>query len=491
MLKDKINYIFTSFNILVFLVGLVILAIISPRVGLDLSINKINSLSPASIKVVKNLPDLVTVTIYATQSLPEQVKPLTKNLAPIMEHFAKIDTNKLKVVYQDPNTNPVALDEANKAGIQPLQFSTVGSDKYQVQTGYFGMVIRYGQKQEVVPIISDIGNLEYLLVSKIQKLTSPILPMVLVADGNGEVDQSEAGLFYQYLNSDFLVKKINLNTAKELDSVARVLLIAGPKTKYKDSAVALVEGWLKSNKPLIVLQDTNTVDEYLGIKKVESGLEKLLASKGLELDSGFIEEENGAVANFDTGKGSFVVRYPYWPKIGGEGINRTVAAISSLSGVVLPWTGSIKSVDNITLIKTSNQAWKAKDTDSLNPTNQVARPTEERGEFVLAAMSKSDPKIILVADADFLKDQFVMNNQQNLAFSLNLIDLARADESLSTIRGKQIYLPNLRQISDQARVMFRYLGIGLPVLLLALFYLAIGVYRNQLAKKKENVYQVR
>jgi ABC-type uncharacterized transport system involved in gliding motility auxiliary subunit len=74
-------------------------------------------------------------------------------------------------------------------------------------------------------------------------------------------------------------------------------------------------------------------------------------------------------------------------------------------------------------------------------------------------------RIVLVGDADFVKNRFIATSHQNLVFARNAVDWLAADEGLIGIRTKQRSAPPLLYDSAGVREAARYLTlIGVPLL---------------------------
>ena len=74
-----------------------------------------------------------------------------------------------------------------------------------------------------------------------------------------------------------------------------------------------------------------------------------------------------------------------------------------------------------------------------------------------------------VADSDFLLENFVGPNSQNLAFAANAVDWLAQDEILIGIRSKDRTPPTLVFESDAARGALKWTSlIGVPVLFILL-----------------------
>jgi ABC-type uncharacterized transport system involved in gliding motility auxiliary subunit len=77
-----------------------------------------------------------------------------------------------------------------------------------------------------------------------------------------------------------------------------------------------------------------------------------------------------------------------------------------------------------------------------------------------------------VGDADFCQDQGIRGGS-NLTFFMNIVDWLTQDESLITIRSREVTSRPLDEVSDGRRRLIKYANIFGPPILVVL----IGLWR--------------
>ncbi len=440
-----------------------------PNVKLDLTANKIHTLSPATVSMVRNLKDLVKIKVYLSEDVPPEIKPLADNLKTVLSEISSLNKSKLQVSYADPNKDSAAKEEALRYGITPLQFSSVKSDKLEVANGYFGLVLVYGNKQVVLSVAGDVGNLEYFLVSGIKKLTEKQLPTILLATGNGDVSTDEMQVFSNYADSNYQLETVDLSKEKALDNKNGILIIDGPTSTFNQAAQDQIKQWVEAKKGVLFLVNSASVNSNLeGQARPPMGIESLLKSQGIELVPKLILDPSSAVASFSTKSGGFYTQYLYWLQIRPENINQSLPPLSGLQSMLMPWTSPL-IVDGKAkaMVYSSPDAWTVTDLSNLSPLAKVVQGSDV-SKKVVAAINTDTSRIAVIGNSDLIKDQFVSSDQQNLVMVFNLIDYLSQDDSLLSIRAKVISNPPLKNISDTMKQVVRYGDIGLPVVLLLL-----------------------
>ncbi|MGI5841477.1 MAG: GldG family protein, partial [Patescibacteria group bacterium] len=200
-MKKFTSYI-TNVNIIIVVVLLNVLLSFYPFLKFDLTRGRVHSLSSSTEEYIKTLDDIINIKVFLTEDLPPEAKPTAENLKTILEEFSRLNRSNLRIAYLDPNQNEEAAEEASKLGIQPLQFSSLKSDKFEIQKGYFGLAMIYGDKKQVLPVAGDVGNLEYFLVSGFRKLTEEKVTVVAMAESTEE-EGSEVNYLRQFLMRDY------------------------------------------------------------------------------------------------------------------------------------------------------------------------------------------------------------------------------------------------------------------------------------------------
>ncbi|MBU1088796.1 GldG family protein, partial [Patescibacteria group bacterium] len=93
----------TNINLIISIIVINLIVIAFPQFKLDLTKNKIHTLSPSTKKIVKDLDDVVNVKVYLTQQLPPEVEPLSQSLKTILKEFSGLNSSNFVVKYIDPS----------------------------------------------------------------------------------------------------------------------------------------------------------------------------------------------------------------------------------------------------------------------------------------------------------------------------------------------------------------------------------------------------
>ncbi len=466
----------------------------------DLTQNKDFSISAASKKTVGNLDDIVNIKVYFSKDLPSSFINLRQEVGDILNEYASYSKGKVKVEFIEPQDDEKTRNDLANLGIPELQFNVLEKDKYQVVNGYLGMVIQYGDKKEVIPVIEDTGNIEYQLTLSIKKVTGQVKARIGFLSGEGAETESDIQTAYQALEKIYPVSQVDLSSAGSVPQDIDTLIIAGPQDKFGDKELKAIDAFLQRGGSVLAMVDGVKVGQGLIAQNNDTGLGKLLDSYGIKLNNDLVEDVYSGRASFSQGYITFSTSYPFWPEITKQGFDQDNPAVAKLESLVLPWVSSLEvdrsklAGDRVSyLAKTTERAWRQTKDFNLDPEKAFAGGKEGQFDLALSASgrfkspygqaSAAPGRLIVVGDSDFLRDNFLKQYPDNLLFFQNLVDSLGLDQDLINIRSKGVTERPLREISDKARVAFKYgniLGVTLIVL-------AFGLSRYFLRRRKSDL----
>ena len=178
ILSGKYIKFFTYLTVIVLInaVGITLFA------RIDLTENKIYSISKASQKVVSTLSEPLTINVFFTKNLPAPYNNTERYLYDLLEEYSIYANQYFNYHFYD--VSPEEGDISKKArenqelaknyGIFPIQIQVVEKDEIKFKRAYMGLVLIHGDIIEKIPTITSIEGLEYSLTTAIQKLNNKI-----------------------------------------------------------------------------------------------------------------------------------------------------------------------------------------------------------------------------------------------------------------------------------------------------------------------------
>ncbi len=461
----------------------------------DITENKDYSISHASKKTIRELDDIINIKSYFSENLPSRYITLTQEVKDTLDEYASYSNNKIQIKFIAPDGSEETARELYFLGIPELQFNVFEKDKYQVTRGYLGMVIQYGDKKEVIPVVENTSNLEYQITLAIKKLTSDQMPIIGYITDNE--DEMEA--IFRKLRELYILRKINLDSQDKVPQEITTLVIIG-KNDLEENDLKKIDDFLMQGRSLLALSDGVSVEEGLIALSNDSELNKLLEKYGVIINNNLILDTKSGFTTFSQGFISFSVNYPLWPKIMKQGFDQDNAAVSRLESVVFPWASSILDISQASdarqisyLAKTTDRSWAQNDNFNLDPqqmfypngvTRQHSLAVSIFGKFNSAYTDKGteNGRLIVVGDSDFIKDRYLRQSADNLLFFQNLVDILSIDEDLINIRSNGVTERPIKEISDNLRIFLRYANVfGVTIVVIG-----FGLFRYYNRYRKNN-----
>ncbi len=173
--KDK------YFKFLMYLVAVVLINVagVTLFARMDLTSNKVYSLSSESRKMVATLSEPLTIKVFFTRDLPAPYNTIERYLHDLLEEYAAAGNRYFN--YQFYNVSSDADNErgenrelAQGYGIYPVQIRSIEQDEVKFRKAYMGMVLIHGDIVETISAITSTDGLEYQITSAIRKMNNKI-----------------------------------------------------------------------------------------------------------------------------------------------------------------------------------------------------------------------------------------------------------------------------------------------------------------------------
>ena len=178
---------FSKFLIYLVVVILINIAGITLFFRLDLTSNKVYSLSEASKTVVGTLSEPLTVKVFFNSNLPAPYNNIERYLHDLLEEYAVEGGNNFN--YQFYNVSGDEDEDSSRNqnlarnyGINPVQIQNIEEDEVKFQKAYMGMVFIHGDIIESIDTITSTEGLEYQITTTIQKMNNKISALLRLKD---------------------------------------------------------------------------------------------------------------------------------------------------------------------------------------------------------------------------------------------------------------------------------------------------------------------
>ncbi|HYT05517.1 MAG TPA: Gldg family protein [Gemmatimonadales bacterium] len=463
--------------------GMIVLNLFGRHIAgrLDLTPGRSYTLSRATRQMLRQLPDLVTLKLFASSALPPEVAFLKRDVDDLLRDYRADARGKVKLVIQDPSADSAAQREARSLGIPPVQFNVLGRGELQVKEGYLGIAVRYADGVRTIPFVQQPNDLEYRLTADIRALTHPAKPVIAfgeITDQASLRSQRSFETLREQLGRSYTVRSFTLADSVVAPDV-RVIAIAGTADSLTSPQLARLRAFLARGGSLLLMaggMQLSPQGPFAFSRLV--GWNELLKPYGVAIASNMVYDlaSNERVA-IPAQFGQVLVSYPLWIRA----ISTKASPVNAdLGGVLLPWASGLdtsRAMPGVLtpLLVTSRAGGVQETTAMLDPTREFRRDSlRSRLVALLANPPARDTargvphgRLVVVGSSDFASDRYARNSPDNLVFVQNAIDWLAQDEALIGIRSKNRAPPPLVFTSALTRDTVKYGNIvGVPLLLI-------------------------
>ena len=406
-----------SINIAIALVFFISINIIFSKIlinkKIDLTEDKLFTLSTNTKNVIKELNEQIKIQLFFSESLSRdipQIRDYEKRVRELLLSYAKL-SNNIKLEILDPKPFTDLEDLASTYGIQGLQLNQEG-EKF-----YFGAVLSNSVDDMLVIPFFEIARerfLEYDLTKSIYNLANTEKPVIGLISGlpfsggiSNEVNNpSYEEPFYLYQNISEFYNIINLTQNFEsIPEDVQQLLVIHPKN-LSENVLYKIDQFVLEGKgatffvdPFSEFEKINETPNPENINIPKSDLNKLFKSWGFEVEAGMIVGDiiNGRKVSLGSTNDEKILTYILWLALQRELLSDDDIVTENLDYVFFKSAGSIINLDKskknefIPLVMTSSNSMlveRFKMQFRADPELLLKEFNSENKSFVLGARIK-------------------------------------------------------------------------------------------------------
>jgi len=432
---------------------------------IDLTRNRLFSLSQGTKQTIRQLPNLVKITFYVSEELPPQFQTVSQTIKDTLQDYSRLNSKFQYQLVTDPQI-------AQTAGIQSVTFNRLGGSKFEAQTGFLGLVIRFEDQIDTLPFIQNASDLEYQLTRRLRKMINPQTKPLAIYQP--QLDQ-QFSIFREILSTQYELQTTSLTQEDSLENTQALIYLSDPQDT-EATASAVVDQYLQNNGKALFLIDGVHVDpQTRQINPNQSEIIPLLEEYGLKINPDLVFDlQLNEIVTLTSGANQYLISYPFWPQV-LVNPDTDLPAISQLNRASLTWASSIeiKNQDNFQPLLITAGASGIQTEPFLIWPEQLDNLIPDDQQHTLAVTSKTDQhRLALITDTSIIADDLVAQSQENLALISNLVDWIAADESLAAITSKTSASPILQFTSESQAVTTQWVNILAP----SVFATAFGVF---------------
>lgn len=328
------------------------------RARVDLTEEKLYTLSEGTRAVVKSLDEPVTLKFFFSGGSPEVILPL-KNFARQVEDLLKeyelTSGGKILVETYDPEPDSDAEEWAQRYGLTGEQTGVTDAALY------LGLVAVKGDTHSVIPFLDPRNDemLEYNITHLIARVANPKKPVVGILSslpvmgvrsfpyavpGQPRPKNQPAWVTFQNLEKDYEVRQLPVET-DAIDPTIDVLVVVHPKAISEKTQYAIDQFVLRGGRllafidPLCIADAMNQEAPMGGMARPTSDLGRLTAAWGITYDTAQVVADLSASTRVRQGENP-PEENPVFLSLRNHNIDNKDIITSSLELLGLPTAGA-------------------------------------------------------------------------------------------------------------------------------------------------------
>ncbi len=454
-IKKYRTYFAVYITVILAIVILINMIFSSLNLRIDLTTNKLYTISDITIGMLKNLNSKIKITVLADEStVPLDYKE-------IVDKYKSYSKN-IEVVYKDPQKNPRYFDVytgdknfseqsiiVEKVGSVPLKYRLiVNSDLMASQGSITQSYVEKGITDAISYVTSDKARTIYL------------------TEGHQEMEL-DSTVTKDIENRNYEVKKINLNNQDIPLDATDMILMFSPQSDLSQTEVDKIKDYLSKGGRMLFSIDY-TRDEFPNLKKV-------INAYGLDLKRSIIIEGDGS-------KAIQGAPYIFIPSIQDHKITEDIkqGPIYLSSCMPIMELDTRKSTLEITpILKSSVKSYDKMADSQSGSIEKEASDTE--GPFNVAELvidkasntgAAKDTEIMVVSTSSFANATFLSNaaSQLDLDFLFGTISFMTDNPYNVKILPKD----NISEILKEKITVDNQIKIGICIIVLPLLFFTAG-----------------
>ena len=388
---------------------------------LDLTQEKRYTLSAPTKKILNNLDDQVSITVFLDGEMPAGFKKLRQTTAEMLQEFREIAKANLQFRFVRPgdasDSSSLSMDSLLRLGLKPTNVRVQAKEGEGEEQRYLfpGAIVSY--QDRIVPVdflegASNAGDitsalnslnsaealLEYKLINGIQKISTDSVPIVGYLLGNGETfSPNVKDLVENTLRANYGFSFVPIDSVPLIPPVFDALVIVKPTIPFTERQKLKLDQYVMHGGKIIWLIDRlyaeldslmRSKSDFVAFDR-ELNLDDLLFKYGVRINPDLVQDLQSdklpmVVGNVGNQPQMELVPFPYFPLLTPNSNNPVT---SNLDQVLSIFPNSIDTVEapgiKKTILLTSSATGKRLSTPAIVTLNSV-RTEEDLKTFTAA-----------------------------------------------------------------------------------------------------------
>jgi gliding-associated putative ABC transporter substrate-binding component GldG len=453
----------------------------------DLTSDHRYTLSRATLDMLEQLPEAVTVTCYFTEDLRPDLALVREELKDLLVEYNQRSKGNVVFEFIDPSAADSLEQQAQENGISWVLVNTREKDKAEQVKAYMGAVVRMGEETAAIPLLQPESALEWELSSAMKRVSFKTKPVVGLIMGHGEPGMNLLPQLERSLSVLYSVEPMAIYDSFPVHDRFSALLWLDPKDSIPVAHLQRLDEFMAKGRGLVIAYSKVTSD--LGtspVIDVRSGpLETWLAGKGVRVGQQAVVDASCGQVQVLQQRGMYTMQvpiaFPYFPLITNfaeHPISGGLEAVLMQFSTPLTFNGDTAAVTYYPLLTTSPRTGLLDVPHIIDIQRQWTDPEFMQAPVTVAAalqgkLSPGMPSRMVV----FGNGSFALNgggaqptpiNPDNVNVVINAVDWVTDSTGLIELRNKGVRFRPLQELSDARRTGIKWAMLLLPMLLVLL-----------------------
>ncbi len=423
--------------------------VVRNRLRIDITQNKMYSLSEPSLKLIGGLQKDVEIII-----LTEEKNFTTTEILEVLKQYTIKSNNKITLRFVDVERDPLFIERE----LDPEKLKGISDGSIVVKSGTKVKVV---EQSDMVEYDYSTGyaqasglKIEQSFSSAIQSVVADRTPVIYFAKGHGEMSIGEdlAALSASIASNNYEVKELSLNTAVPED--AAVIIFGSPKTDLLAQELEYLMAYMEKGGDAIFLMDVQTSDITL------TNFNHVYERYSLALNNDFITEGD---QNSYYGEANYIIPTAFLNDV-------TQNLDPNSQNVLMPNCRSVtigqaekEWITTQPLLKTSAKA--------VSYDLATSQPTV--GSVLLGAIAEyqgsDSSKIALIGNAAFVTDDWMENAGDNgKRYVVSILNWMEDQTDTVMVPSKSLAAQPINLTEQSRFVAFIVLSFVLPLAIIGL-----------------------
>ncbi len=305
----------------------------------DLTSEKRYTLSDASMKLARNLDDVVYVRVYLEGEFPAGFQRLRNSTKEMLDEFRAYSDNNIEYEFINPSESSddkirnQLYKELIKQGLQPtsLQLKEQGGSAQKII--FPGAIFSYKERQLPLQLLKNrmgahpeemlnnsVEGLEYEIANVIRKLKTDFQPKLAFIEGHGELTPIEVQDISQTLSQYYRVERITINEKLNALDGFKAAIVAKPTSRFSEKDKFILDQFIMSGGKTLWLLDgmTASMDSLIKTSVAmaipnEINLGDQLFRYGVRINMNLVQDLQAAAIPINTAVLGAPPKWDYFP----------------------------------------------------------------------------------------------------------------------------------------------------------------------------------